>query len=350
MDNELNRKIYVIGVVSTIVLLYILGIKYILPLIWPVIIGFVLAKIISPIVFILKKYLKLADGFASAVVLTIVVGIICGLLAFAVVWLYRCIGEIIKNRQQYGDVAYRYICDACYGIEETFGVQRGNLSKTIIKYCNNKMEKMASGFMGNYGGMAIIKLMADILIAFAIIYVCAVLMAKDMEKIKENLKNNKWCSEIIELYHEIKGVIVTYIKAQFVIMLVTALICTLTLLIIGEDNPVVLGIGIGILDAFPMIGVGIILIPWSIIKLISGKYVAAILLVTAFIICTVLREWLEPKLIGDKIGMHPLSILASLYAGYKLFGITGFIFGPVGFVVVKAVVKMFLNKKEQQVY
>jgi predicted PurR-regulated permease PerM len=107
-----------------------------------------------------------------------------------------------------------------------------------------------------------------------------------------------------------------------------------------------LGIFIAILDALPIIGSGMILIPWSIIMLINGNIFAAAILITVYLLCQIIREIVEPKLIGNRIGIRPLYTLMSMYVGLKLFGIAGFILGPVGLIIIIAIIKSLNEKKE----
>src|SRR5690606_32935330 len=113
-----------------------------------------------------------------------------------------------------------------------------------------------------------------------------------------------------------------------------------------KEYSLVLGIFKAILDALPIIGSGMILIPWSIIMLINGNIFAAAILITVYLLCQIIREIVEPKLIGNRIGIRPLYTLMSMYVGLKLFGIAGFILGPVGLIIIIAIIKSLNEKKE----
>jgi len=346
MEREIKGKVKELAIIAVITVSYIMAVKYVLPLIWPVVAGFVLAKLISPIVSVLKKYLKCAGGLASAIVLTIVIGVICAIIVLAGVWIYKWIGEIIRNRDDYGQKIYVYLCDICGQIENTLDIERGVLTENVVVLCNQKINEFATTFFVEYmgSGIGMVKVAAEVLITCVIIYVCGVLMAKDMEGIKEKVKGSRFGKEFFTIYGKTKKIFGAYIKAQFIIMCITALVCIAALYIIRLDNAIVTGLLIGLLDALPMIGIGIILVPWSIINIFSGKYLSAVVLFVTFIICSILREIVEPKLVADKVGIHPVITLAALFAGYKLFGIIGFILGPAGFVIVREVYNLAVGK------
>ena len=90
----------------------------------------------------------------------------------------------------------------------------------------------------------------------------------------------------------------------------------------------------GVLDALPFIGTGIVLMPLAIVALLGGRTMVAAVCVGLYVTCILLRESLEPKLIGKRIGVRPILILISLYVGIKLFGLAGIIKGPLGFIIL----------------
>ena len=84
----------------------------------------------------------------------------------------------------------------------------------------------------------------------------------------------------------------------------------------------------------PFIGTGIILIPLGIWQLLNGWYVQTVVCFILYGVCVIMREFLEPKLIGKKVGIYPIAILLSVYAGVKLFGLGGILKGPLGLVMI----------------
>lgn len=97
----------------------------------------------------------------------------------------------------------------------------------------------------------------------------------------------------------------------------------------------------------PFIGTGIMLIPLAVFQLLYGNYGSAVLIVCLYGICVLLREFLEPRLIGSKVGILPVGILFAVFAGIRLFGIFGIIKGPVGLVVICEAYKYLLIRKNE---
>ena len=94
------------------------------------------------------------------------------------------------------------------------------------------------------------------------------------------------------------------------------------------------GILAGILDALPFIGTGIVLVPLGVFQILEEIFGRAFVCGVLYVVCIFLREILEPRLIGRKIGVSPIAVLVSLYAGIRLFGVWGIIKGPLGFVLI----------------
>jgi len=113
-------------------------------------------------------------------------------------------------------------------------------------------------------------------------------------------------------------------------------LCTLGLVLIKNPYALLLGLAIALLDALPVLGSGMILLPWSIVLFFQKNYIPGAILLTVFVLCVILREFLEPKLLGKGIGIRPLYTLISMYLGIRIFGVAGFILGPIGLVIIKS--------------
>ena len=158
----------------------------------------------------------------------------------------------------------------------------------------------------------------------------------DFEKIRE--MGRKW-----PLYEAVSSVIRGilrsvggYLRAQCIIMGIVMLLCTAGIWISGTvSNPILAGIGIGFLDALPVFGTGTVFLPWALVLVFQKNYSAALILAVTYGVCVLAREILEPKLIGGKLGILPVVILASVYAGVKLYGFGGILLGPLSVLLIQ---------------
>ena len=164
--------------------------------------------------------------------------------------------------------------------------------------------------------------------------IASVLLAKDYDGIMNHLLDQESCHVLLEVICGIVRYIATFVKAQGIIMSAIALTAAITLGIAGIKHGVLWGILAGILDALPFIGTGVVLLPLGIWQLLEGSFGRALICGALYVVCIFLREILEPRLIGRKIGVSPIAVLVSLYAGIRLFGVWGIIKGPLGFVLI----------------
>ena len=182
--------------------------------------------------------------------------------------------------------------------------------------------------------------------ALFFILVCAIAViyfALDLEKI------NAWVGKILPdnlslrlctLKDSFFSICGKYLRAYLVLMAMTFLIMLVGFLILRIKDAVLIAFVVALVDVLPVIGVGVILVPWSVFALITGESALGIGLIVLFLVNTVIRQLAEPKIIGKNLDMHPILTLIMLYAGYALFGFLGLLLVPVASVVLGIV----LNK------
>lgn len=149
------------------------------------------------------------------------------------------------------------------------------------------------------------------------------------------------------LKKSIKEVFLGYISASLLLCLITFCIVLVGLLCIGCRYAILLSIFVAIIDLLPILGAGIILIPWSVFCFLWSDIKTGIALIVIWIVIAIVRQIAEPKLIGKRIGLHPLATLASVYIGAKLAGGAGLIAGPLVAVGIKAILPLFKGEKDK---
>ena len=116
--------------------------------------------------------------------------------------------------------------------------------------------------------------------------------------------------------------------------------------ILKVPNGWLFGLLAGFLDALPFIGTGIVLVPLTIWLFIKGQIWQAFVCLLLYGVCALIRELLEPKLIGKKVGIYPIVLFASVFIGMQLFGVGGIIKGPLSVVIIYELRKVLLAKAE----
>ncbi len=147
----------------------------------------------------------------------------------------------------------------------------------------------------------------------------------------------KWQSRLVSIKDIIFDTTLKYLRSYLIIMLITFALLLLGFLIIGVKYYFVLSIIFALVDILPVLGVGALLVPWGIFSLATGELYRGMGLLILYAVIAVVRQVVEPKIIGVSLGIHPLLTLFSMYLGFTLFGVVGMILGPIFALILKSV-------------
>ena len=138
-----------------------------------------------------------------------------------------------------------------------------------------------------------------------------------------------------ELSSRAFGGIKAYAKAYFWLFIITFSELFVGLLFLGRRYALVISLILALLDVLPLFGAGVIIVPWGIILIISGDVGVGVGMLVLVGIISIVRQIIEPRLVGKRLGIHPLASLASMYIGFRIFGFWGMLLAPVAVLVVK---------------
>ena len=113
------------------------------------------------------------------------------------------------------------------------------------------------------------------------------------------------------------------------------------LFLMGNSYFLILGPAIGLMDALPVFGAGAVLIPWFLLSFLQGRWGRGLILLGMYLICYFSRQFAEAKLMGGQVGLTALETLFSMYVGLKLFGIAGFLLGPIGLLIIEDLLRLY---------
>lgn len=167
-----------------------------------------------------------------------------------------------------------------------------------------------------------------IFVTLVVVFVAAYLIVKDYEHLREMVKSSAFGEVVVALSKDVAAVGGTYLKAQGKIMLLVIAICAAALFVIKNPYFLLMGILIGLFDALPFLGTATIFVPWALIECLQGHWWLGLYYLLIAGATGILRQFLEPKLIGDGVGADPLAVLMSIYIGIQVFGWWGVILGP----------------------
>lgn len=222
-------------------------------------------------------------------------------------------------------------CDGCSRVESILGVQIGEAEELFV----NLQSRVRGGFQNSTLPYLLKNSVSYARAAFSFMgialvsVISAMLILTDYPQIVKALGRSeigRLASRVKRHAQEAGG---TYLKAQVMILAVISVICVIGLFLTGNPYALLAGMGIGLCDALPFVGTGTIFVPWMIIDLVNGKYVMAAVYAVLYVVCSFVRQILEPRLIGGRLGYPPIVVLMSIYIGVHVYGVSGVFLGPV---------------------
>lgn len=352
MDLKKHLKIVIILIYAFAGLFcaYILFSKLI-SFLMPFFLALLFSFLINPIADAVEKRLRLPRNLASIAVILFIGGILASLVIIVGSELYELAENLVvgfMDGKNYDGLIY--ISDK---INEIFGARIDlaesfkNLITPAVSGAINILKPIATGA-------------PRVFVAVIMFILATHFLVSDKARINEffnKITKNKLSGFTDGFKNVSKKSVAKYIKAQFTIMLVT-----LTELIIGFfiiewlgilnlEYTFVIVFCIAVLDALPIFGTGAVLIPWSIYGIIVGNFPLAIAMLVIYLVCLVVRQMIEPKIVGESLGIHPLITLLSMYVGLKTIGVGGLIIFPILTVLVIQLFKMgafdgIINRKQ----
>lgn len=169
------------------------------------------------------------------------------------------------------------------------------------------------------------------IIALVIMLLSLFYFSKDYDKLASVLEKSipkKAIAILPKIKRDAIGVMLKYLKSYLFLLLLSLGQLFIGFLILRIEHPFTLALIIALVDLLPVLGIGTVLVPWSIIELATGNTLAGIGILILFVICYVIRQFAEPKILSKQMDVHPLVTLFAMYAGLKLAGLGGFILAP----------------------
>ena len=326
---------------AAIILLLLVFVRYLSGPLLPFIIAWLFAFMLDPVIKKLSRRTKLPRKLLSVVIIISALFLL-GLVVFSLLErLFYEAGELIEamsgdadnilqNIFDYFDtITERYPILAVIGDNERITAMAAEALKAAMSSVSSRVPDWIAAFAGALPGA----------VFFTVILVLAAFyISMDFDRVNRFLmrqlppKLQRLASGIRE---QLSSAGFKYLRAYLAILCVTFAQLLTGFLILRLEYAFLLAAVIALLDILPVIGVGTILIPWALILLLGGNYYTGIGLLIIFAAVSLIRQIIEPKIVGISIGLHPLATLIAMYAGFKLGGLTGMIVFPIIAIILK---------------
>ncbi|HHU48135.1 MAG TPA: sporulation integral membrane protein YtvI [Clostridiales bacterium] len=345
--NERHKKMIktVLQIVLVLLILYLLLTKLLL-FFAPFIIAFLIACIIEKPAGFMQKRFGFSRGAASAVSIFIFVVLAGGLIGFLFYRLLMEVWELTKISTGYENILLRirrwidlggvwYAAlprEAVLAIESSLDGILAKIGDTVTLGINNLLKAM----------IKVLTSLPQALLYTVITLVAAFFISRDRERISRFVFSqipDSWGIKFRSIKNDLFAAMTGYIKALLILVTIGFFEVLLGYTILGIRYSLFLAILTAAADLLPILGPGTVLVPGAIIFLINGSYFQAAGFLILYMIVTVVRQFLEPRIVGGNIGIHPLVTLIFIYLGYRLFGFAGLILGPVFAIMLKSAQK-----------
>ncbi|MFO1445774.1 sporulation integral membrane protein YtvI [Bacillus sp. Bva_UNVM-123] len=316
-----------------IVLIATIG-YFILPVSIPLMIAIITALILEPLIKILQKKLKIKRRFSVLIVFLLFVFFI-GISGYFITT--KVVTEAIKlveHAPQY----INEITTAWLRIEADFSKAAKDLPKDLVDEISNQVQTFLIktkddliAYINIDNVKALLTNIPNYLVSFLVYLIALFLFMIDIPRIKVGIYNHlteKTAEKVSFMSSRLSYVVFGFFKAQFLVSIIVFIVSLIGLLLIKPDIALIMALVIWIIDVIPIIGSIVILGPWSLFHLLTGDIVLGTKLAILAAILLIIRRTVEPKVMGSHIGLSPLATLIAMFLGLKLFGILGFIIGP----------------------
>lgn len=343
--NPTTKKLLTLG---ALLLGAFLSVRYLLPLIFPFLLGGLLALAAEPLVKFLCRRLHLPRSAAA--------GIGVGLSFLFLAGLVLLVGALLLQQ-------LRTLAQALPGLEGSLRSGMQNLSAELMLWADKVpggMSEVLKSRIGDAfsGGSALLdravswllQLASGILkrvpgraLSFGTAIIASFMISAKLPQLKLLLRSRAGLQRLQpvgETLRRLRRVLGLWLKAQLKLSGVTFLVAAAGLLLLRVPYAPLWAGSIALVDAFPVLGTGAVLVPWSLVCFLQGNTVLAFGLLGLYAAATVTRTVLEPRLVGQQLGLDPLVTLMALYAGFRLFGIGGMILAPLIAVTVTQLMEL----------
>ena len=318
----------------------------------PFLVAFIISLMVEPLIRFLMKKTKVTRKCSSIVIFIVVSAIILGALIWGIITLFSEASNLLQALNDYVDKAYQLFQSFINGLD----FDKIKVSDQVVGIIQNSTEGIVSGLStwvrGFLNGVInVVTSIPTISIYFVITVMALYFICVDKVYILDQIEHHVptlWVKKIGIHLREITKILGGYLKAQATLIFVSFIVSLIGLYILkfvgfAIEYPLLMALFIGFVDALPILGSGTVMVPWAIIAGLNGDLNLGIAIIVLLIIMSVVRQFLEPRLVSKNIGVHPIFTLIAMYTGFKFLGIIGLLFGPIILIIIKNVFQTLID-------
>ncbi|MEW6661214.1 MAG: sporulation integral membrane protein YtvI [Bacillota bacterium] len=316
--------------------------SFVFPLIAPFLLAAVLAAIIEPLVSFLENRTRMNRALAVTTVITIGLGLGTALLIMFISRLIVELAELTNSLPAHVHAIVTYLWTLFHRMQEIYFAI--NIPPQIVESIEQLLRK-AAGWATNFTSgiftwlIGFLAFLPGGFLFILFLFLGLFFFSRDAYLIKKSLLRlfpKEWRIGLSSIIGKTSEAIIGFLRAQVILMIITIIQTVIGFYILKVEYAFTVAVLVGIVDLLPAIGPGLIFIPWAIWLFLVGNMKMGFGLLILWLIVATVRQILQPKVVGDSVGLHPLEALIAMFAGLKVFGVAGILYGPIILVVLKA--------------
>jgi len=344
-DIENKRAFIIKALYYTIIsIISVATIKYSIDWLMPFIVGFAIASMLKPIIKKTQSNFKMNKKILSALIILIfygTIGVFIGLISVKLFVstkeifimlpnlykdtiepeIYQVFSILVQWTSRLDPAIVRGMNDIITSFSQSLGNLISSISSGVVGLITNMLSSVPAFF---------VKVVFSIISSFYFAMDYDIITGFIMRQLPEKIK-----SSISEVKSHTAKTMWKFCKAYGIIIGITFIELSIGLLILKVDKAFTIAALIAIMDIVPVLGVGGIVVPWAIIKFFTGEIKMAVGLAIIYVVVLVVRNIIEPKVVGDQIGLHPIVMLMCMFAGVQIFGLIGLFLLPIIIIILK---------------
>lgn len=323
-----------------------LGIKYLLPVSMPFVLGAGLALAAEPVVRLLSGRLRLPRAAAAGIGVGALFAAICAALTLLVglaVRQLRVLAGILPQMELTAreglNALQSWLLEAA---QRTSPGIRSLVQRNVMQLFSGSAElldEITRRGLSAAGGL--LTRLPDSALGIGTTVLAAFLTSAELPRIRQWLRDRLRRPQLqaaMDFLRRLRSTAGQWLVAQLKLLSVTCLVLTAGFLLLGIEYAPLWAMAVSVVDALPILGTGTVLLPWSLVCLVQHSTGRALGLVGLYIATALTRSTLEPRLVGRQLGLDPLVTLIALYAGFRLWGLPGMMLSP---LLVITLISMF---------
>lgn len=351
---RLHPLLYRFFVLCSVTLCVYLVFRYLLVYFFPFLFAYFMMRMLLPVIWFLHRRLHFPNWLAYGGTLTVFFCTVLGGIGVLGWQLWKQLRLFMSNFPSYRQSLYQ-MCSyhtgrICTCIDSMFDLSDGTSLNYLTLQLNHFLEGSGQTISQRAGNVLSSCFSGTVrfLTVLLMIVVSMAALCKDMKVVHRAYRKSPFFGAVHRVAVTMKKSGIAFLKSQGIILLVIWFICAVGLILIHNPYSILIGAGIAIFDTFPVLGSGMILVPWAVYEVFGHNYYAAVILFVVFLLCVVVRDLLEAHLMGNNMGLLPFFMTAALYIGVCLFGVWGILLGPFGVILIRAIYEQFIPQAESR--